>query len=113
MSKEEANYVNGYEASRAEQPLSFLNAYDLEEEAKKVIPKGGYDYIASGAGDLWTLEENIKAFNHKLIVPEALQGMKSVDQTTSILGETISTPIIMAPTASHGLANNTSGDGYS
>lgn len=105
MTKEKISYANGYEASEAEQPIRFLNAYDLEEEAKKVIPKGGYDYIASGAGDLWTLDENIKAFNHKLIVPEALQTMKSVDQTTSIFGETISTPIIMAPTASHGLAN--------
>lgn len=94
-----------YETSNAEGHVDFINAYDLEEAAKKVMPKGGYDYVAGGAGDLWTLEENIRAFNHKLIVPEALQEIESADQSTSIFGEEISTPIIMAPTASHGLAN--------
>lgn len=94
-----------YKTSKAEQYVDFINVYDLEEEAKKVIPKGGFGYIAGGAGDSWTLEENIKAFNHKLIVPEVLQQIESADQTTEIFGENLSTPIIMAPTASHGLAH--------
>jgi len=95
-----------YQASNFEQYLDFINVYDLEEEAKKAIPKGGFGHIASAAGDSWTLKENIKAFNHKLIVPEVLQEVDSVDQRTEIFGEKLSTPIIMAPTASHGLANN-------
>ena len=95
-----------YEESKAEQYLDCINVYDLEEEAKKVTPKGGFGHITSAAGDSWTLKENIKAFNHKLIVPEVLQEVDSVDQRTEILGEKLSTPIIMAPTASHGLANN-------
>lgn len=94
-----------YKTSNAEQYLDFINVYDLEEEAKKVIPKGGFGYIAGGAGDAWTLAENIKAFNHKLIVPEVLQQIDSADQSTEVFGEKLSTPIIMAPTASHGLAN--------
>ena len=38
---------------------------------QQVIPKAAFGYIASGAEDTFTLRENIRAFNHKLIVPHA------------------------------------------
>ncbi|MBZ5796626.1 alpha-hydroxy-acid oxidizing protein [Burkholderia contaminans] len=40
--------------------------------AQQVIPKAAFGYIASGAEDTFTLRENIRAFNHKLIVPHTL-----------------------------------------
>ena len=94
-----------YQASTAEKPLNIINVFDLELEAKKVIPEGGYGYISSGAGDLWTIKQNIESFNHKLIVPRVLKNIEHPDQSTSIFGAELSTPIIMAPVASHGLAN--------
>lgn len=103
MSKEMKK--NTYQTSAAEGHVEFINAHDLAEKAKRIIPKGAYDYIAGGAGDLWTMKENENAFNHKLIVPQALQDIDSVDQTTSIFGEELSTPVILAPSASHGMAN--------
>lgn len=105
MTVTEEKQTNIYATSSAEGHVDFVNAYDLEKEAQKIIPKGGFDYIAGGAGDSWTLNENIRAFNHKLIVPEALHEIESADQSTSVFGEQISTPIIMAPTGSQGLAN--------
>lgn len=96
---------DAYKASDAEKKLSFVNVYDLEKEAATVIPEGGYGYISSGAGDMWTLDQNVKAFNHKTIVPRVLKNLEHPDQRTSIFGDEISTPIIMAPVASHGLAN--------
>lgn len=41
-----------YQASTAEGAIDFINMFDLEEAAKEVIPKGGYGYISSGAGDI-------------------------------------------------------------
>ncbi|MGO3732156.1 MAG: alpha-hydroxy-acid oxidizing protein [Vagococcus sp.] len=94
-----------YITSSAEGHVDFVNAYDLEKDAEKVIPTGGYGYISSGAGDMWTIKENIDAFNHKLIVPGVLKNVEHPDQRTEIFGDTISTPIIMAPVAAHCLAN--------
>lgn len=97
--------AEAYKTSDREGEIQFVNVYDLEKEAAKVIPAGGYGYIASGAGDMWTIEENIKAFNHKLIVPGVLKDVEFPDQSTTIFGDRIETPVIMAPVASHGLAN--------
>lgn len=88
-----------YQVSNNDQNIQFTNLYDLEEAAKAVIDKGAFGYIAGEAGDEWTLRENIKAFDHRLIVPEVLTGIDQVDQTTEIFGDQVSTPIILAPLA--------------
>ena len=51
-----------YQTSNAEGPIDFINTYDLEPMAQKVIPKAAFGYIASGAEDTFTLRENIRAF---------------------------------------------------
>ena len=61
-----------YKTSNAEGHVDFINTYDLEPMAQQVIPKAAFGYIASGAEDTFTLRENIRAFNHKLIVPHTL-----------------------------------------
>jgi L-lactate dehydrogenase (FMN-dependent) and related alpha-hydroxy acid dehydrogenases len=94
-----------FHTSSAEGSVNFVNIYDLEEMAKSVIPEGAYGYISSGAGDMWTLDQNVKAFNHKTIVPETLRDLENPDQTTEILGIKLATPVIMAPVAAHALAN--------
>jgi len=94
-----------YQASTAEGAIDFINMFDLEEAAKEVIPKGGYGYISSGAGDIFTYQENEKAFNHKLIIPHVLRDVELPDTRTKFDGEDLTAPIIMAPIAAHGLAN--------
>lgn len=94
-----------YNAPKSEGHVDFVNVSDLEEMAKRVIPEGGYGYISSGAGDLWTLNKNIESFNHKVIVPRVLRDIEFPDLSTELIGEKISLPVIMAPVASHGLAN--------
>ncbi|MDT2601253.1 alpha-hydroxy-acid oxidizing protein [Enterococcus hulanensis] len=94
-----------YQASTAEGAIDFINMYDLEEAAKEVIPKGGYGYISSGAGDIFTYQENERAFNHKLIIPHVLRDVELPVTKTDFEGEELTAPIIMAPVAAHGLAN--------
>lgn len=92
-------------APNNEGKINFINTHDLEKMARNVIPEGGFGYISSGAGDLWTLEQNNAAFNHKLIVPRVLADIENPNMETTIFCEEISMPIIMAPVASHGLAH--------
>lgn len=94
-----------FKTSKAEGPVDFVNVFDLEKMAQQVIPKGAFGYIASGAGDTFTLHENIRSFNHKLIVPHTLKGVENPDTSLTFDGDKLSSPIIMAPVAAHKLAN--------
>ena len=94
-----------YMAGSAEKALDIINLYELEEAAGKVVPKGGFGYIYSGAGDLYTINENITAFNHKYIAPRVLQDIENPDTSTEIFGDHLTAPIIMAPVAAHKLVN--------
>ena len=94
-----------YHAGTNEGLIDFINIEDLELAATQVIPNGGYGYISSGAGDLFTYRENEKAFNHRLIIPHVLKDVELPDTTIGFSGETLTAPIIMAPVAAHGLAH--------
>ncbi|WP_438466676.1 L-lactate oxidase [Streptococcus pluranimalium] len=94
-----------FKTSKAEGTVDFVNVFDLEKMAQQVIPKGAFGYIASGAGDTFTLHENIRSFNHKLIVPHTLKGVENPDTSVTFDGDQLTSPIIMAPVAAHKLAN--------
>jgi L-lactate oxidase len=98
--------INGYEQSDREQKLDIVNLPSLEAEAKKIIPTGGFGYIAGGSEDNWTLGANTSAFNHAQIVPKALSNIEQPDLSTSIFGIDLKTPVMMAPTAAQGLAHS-------
>nr|WP_276319111.1 L-lactate oxidase [Streptococcus sp. X16XC17] len=94
-----------FATSRAEGPVDFINVFDLEKMAQQVIPKGAFGYIASGAEDTFTLHENIRSFNHKLIVPHSLKEVENPSTEVTFDGDKLTSPIIMAPVAAHKLAN--------
>ncbi|MCC5895604.1 MAG: alpha-hydroxy-acid oxidizing protein [Alkalibacterium sp.] len=86
--------------------LDIVNTFDLENQASQLIPKGGFDYIAGGAGDEYTLKQNIASFNQKRILPRVLADVESPDTRTTLFKSVIPAPIIMAPIAAHGLAHD-------
>ncbi len=94
-----------YNAPTEVREIEVLNSYELEKEAGKIVPKGGYDYISGGAGDEFTLKQNTKVWNKKGILPRVLADVEHPDPSTSILGHDIRAPFIMAPIAAHGLAH--------
>lgn len=98
--------INGYTQSDNEQKLDILNLPSLEEDAKKIIPTGGFGYISGGSEDEWTLSENTKAFNHAQIVPHVLSDIDDPQTNTSIFGIDVKTPIMMSPAAAQGLAHS-------
>ncbi|APX72745.1 lactate oxidase [Companilactobacillus allii] len=97
--------TNGYFQNDNEKEINVLNLQSLEAEAEKIIPKGGFGYIAGGSEDNWTLKENTEAFNHVQIVPHVLSNVEDPQTDTSIFGINVKTPIMMSPAAAQGLAH--------
>lgn len=62
----------------------------------------GFAYVAGGAGDEWTMRENLAASKRWVIAPDYLSDHKTVDTTTQILGNEISYPVISAPMGNQG-----------
>ncbi|MBU6464782.1 MAG: hypothetical protein KGL35_00185 [Bradyrhizobium sp.] len=46
-----------------EKRLGIINLRELEAEAQKVMTPYGFAYVSGGAGDEWTMRENLVAFN--------------------------------------------------
>ncbi len=94
-----------YEGSKADQKLKIVNLIELEPEAQKILPPGGFGYISSGSGANWTRRENMAAFERIFIDPQPLGGTEKVDLSVEVLGSKLSMPIIVPPMGSHGLAH--------
>jgi len=94
-----------YKASEANQRLKIVNLPELEPEAQKILPAGGFGYISSGSGANWTRRENMAAYERIQIDPQPLGGTEKVDLTVEILGSKLAMPIIVPPMGSHGLAH--------
>ena len=58
-------------------------------------------YVQGGAGAERTLAENEAAFARWCLVPENCSGVRSVDLATTVLGQGVSAPFFVAPTAYH------------
>ncbi|KAF1781435.1 Aldolase-type TIM barrel [Phytophthora cactorum] len=82
-----------------------LNVIEYEEYAKEYLPKNAYDYYASGADDMVTLQENREAFKRLVLHPRVLRDVSNMDISTTLLGHRISSPVCVAPSAMHRMAH--------
>ncbi|MDQ1429633.1 MAG: 4-hydroxymandelate oxidase, partial [Actinomycetota bacterium] len=60
-----------------------------------------WEYLARGSGDGTTLRENVAAWRRWTLLPHVLRDVSAVDLSTRVLGTTVTTPILVAPTAMH------------
>ena len=72
---------------------------DLEAEAREKIDATFYDYIAGGADDEGTLAENESPWSRWRLRPKVLRDVRTIDTSTTLLGETVSSPVAIAPMA--------------
>src|SRR4051812_35459258 len=77
----------------------------LEEHARTLLPSGVYAYYAGGAGDEETLEANETAWSQLALRPHVLRAVDTVDSATTVLGTPVAAPVLVAPTAFHGLCH--------
>jgi len=85
-------------------PGGALNLRELEALARERLSTMAYDYYASGALDERTLRDNVEAWAHVPLHYRVLVDVARRDASTSVLGERVSMPVLVAPTAFHKLA---------
>jgi len=74
------------------------NIWDLRKLAKRNLPWPVFNYLDGGADDELTLGWNTTAFNDYELLPTQLSDISSIDMSTTVLGQKIDWPVIIAPT---------------
>lgn len=82
-----------------------VNLFDFEALAREKLAPEAYDYYAGGAHDEVTLRENRAAYDRRALAYRVLVDVSRRDLATSVLGQPIAMPILVAPTAFHRLAD--------
>src|SRR5579859_5665549 len=87
------------------QPINLLDYEALAGQRMAHIP-WAWDYYQGGSEDEVSLRANRAAFEQLRLRPRMLVNVSTCDLRTSLLGIPISMPILVAPTAGHGLAHS-------
>lgn len=77
---------------------------DFHDAARARLSADAYDYYRSGALGEWTLAENVAAWQRWSFVRRALVDVSAIDSSTTVLGQRVALPVLVAPTAFHRLA---------
>ena len=82
-----------------------FNLGDFEAIARTRMAPEDYDYVAGGAGEEQSLEENRAAFRRYRLRPRMLVDVSKIELGTTVLGMPIALPVGVAPMAMQGLAH--------
>ncbi len=82
-----------------------LTVDDWEKAARQKLPRAAYDYYRSGADDERTLRRNERAFRKWVIWYRVLRDVSSRSLATTVLGQEVASPVLIAPTAYHRMAH--------
>ncbi|HEY4270974.1 MAG TPA: alpha-hydroxy acid oxidase [Candidatus Udaeobacter sp.] len=77
-----------------------MNIEDLRRVAKRRLPRVVFDYIDGGAEDQSTLRANCRAFESVTLRPRCAVATPVCDLRTTVLGTSVSMPLILAPVGS-------------
>ena len=81
-------------------PPHVVNIDDLRTQAQRRLPKVVFDYIDGGAEGEVTLRENCRVFDAVTFRPRHAVAVPSVELRTTVLGATLSMPVLLAPVGS-------------
>jgi 4-hydroxymandelate oxidase len=87
-----------------EAPIA-LDLDDLQEIARPLLETSAFDYFAGGSGTESTLRDNVDAWRRIRLRPRVFRDVTSVDLSTTVMGTTVSMPVLLAPVAYHGMAH--------
>lgn len=89
--------------------LPKFNTYaDFRRIARRRVPTMVFDFVDGGADGELTLDANRRAFEQIVFEPRWMSDVSKIDLTTTVLGEQISMPYLLAPA---GLASVVHKDG--
>jgi (S)-2-hydroxy-acid oxidase len=82
-----------------------LNLHEYELYLQDNLPRNAKDYYHSGSNDMITFRENRAAFSRLAIIPRVLRDVSQINTRVRILGNEITSPICIAPTAMQRMAH--------
>lgn len=77
--------------------------HKLRSKAKKRLPRIVFDYLEGGAEDEVTLSRNKTDYDRWHLIPQRLTDLSRVQTTTTLFDQTLSFPLLVAPTGLNGL----------
>jgi 4-hydroxymandelate oxidase len=78
-----------------------INVADFERVAAEKLEAGVLGYFAGGAGDEVTLRDNRTHFDAIRLKPRVLRDVSKLDTSSTLFGQRLEYPILLAPTAYH------------
>ena len=85
--------------------LDPINLYDYEARAKQILPHNNWEFIEAGSMDEITTARNRSAFESLTLRPRFMRDTTERKIATTVLGQNISFPVMIAPTGGHGNAH--------
>ncbi len=83
-----------------------VNIDELRTRARKRLPRAVFDFIDGAAEDEVTLRRNRAAFDRYAVIPRLGLDVSNVDLATTVLGQSLAAPLILAPTGLCGMATS-------
>lgn len=93
-----ARFARPVLSPRRRRLLRAAGVEDLREIARRKLPGGIFDYIDGGAEDEVTLRANRAAFEGYGFRPRVMRDVSAVDTSVTLLGHTLASPLLFAPT---------------
>ncbi len=93
-------YVSGLSGVRPELPVT---AAGMEQRARAAMSPELWSYVSGGAGNEYTQQLNVTAFDRYGLVPRMLVGAAQRDLSIDLLGLQLPTPLLLAPVGVIGL----------
>ena len=93
-------YGDGLTGVRSPYPMTFA---ELEARASRALSPELLSYVAGGAGDEFTQEANVTAFQKYGLVPRMLAGAAQRDLSIELFGMALPSPLMLAPVGVIGL----------
>jgi L-lactate dehydrogenase (cytochrome)/(S)-mandelate dehydrogenase len=74
------------------------NIWDLREQAKRRLPRAIFEFIERGSEDETLIRRNVDGLAQVRLAPRTLRDVSRRDQSTTLFGRKLPTPMIVAPT---------------
>jgi len=81
-----------------------VNIEDLRRQARRRLPRAVFEFIDGGAQEEASLKANRADFEKLVFLPDYLVDVGQRSLATTVLGQPLSAPIVLAPTGMAGLA---------
>lgn len=85
--------------------MNLVNLFDYAALAEERMDRPAWDFYQGGSDDEVTLQANRTAFERIRLRPRVLVNVSKCDLRTTVLGTPVNMPVLIAPTAAHGLAH--------